>query len=145
MLTQESLHEFRTAWLPNITDHGLTHLADLLEKGSPFLIHGSFTRAVPQGCLATHIAWNHPRTTHLTQEAGNMWLMHVAGLNPATSHVIREWDRASCNDFEVRAELLHLVREEKENRTTETQKHGGQPTKPNTTVIPRAKKPVCCG
>src|SRR5712692_11560727 len=83
MLSKESLHEFRSAWLPNITDEGLQHLADLLGKASPLLIHGSFTRAVPQGCLATHIAWNHPRTTHLTQEAGISWLHHVAGLNPA--------------------------------------------------------------
>jgi hypothetical protein len=112
MLSQHSLDEFRSAWLPNITDHGIKHLVRLLEKGSPLLIHGSFTRAVPQGCLATHIAWNHPSTTHLTQEAGIAWLHHVAGLNPATSHVVRDWDR-SCNcDFEERAELLQLLREE---------------------------------
>src|SRR4051812_39936374 len=62
MLTQASLNEFRSAWLPNITDQGLSRLADLLEKASPLLIHGSFTRVVPQGCLATHIAWYHPQT-----------------------------------------------------------------------------------
>jgi hypothetical protein len=113
MLSQESLNEFRSAWLPNITDEGLDHLIKLLDKASPLLIHGSFTRAVPQGCLATHIAWNHPNTTHLTQEAGIAWLHHVAGLNPATSHVIREWDR-NCNyDFDVRAELLQLLCEER--------------------------------
>jgi hypothetical protein len=112
MLSKESLLEFRSAWLPNITDEGLRHLVSLLEKASPLLIHGSFTRAVPQGCLATHIAWNHPSTTHLTQEAGITWLHHVAGLNPATSHVIREWDQSSCNDFEVRGELLELMRAE---------------------------------
>jgi hypothetical protein len=118
MLSPECLHEFRTAWLPNITDDGLTHIVWLLEKASPLLIHGSFTRALPQGCLATHIAWNHPCTTHLTQEAGITWLHHVAGLNPATSHVIREWDRSCHNDFEVRAELLTLLREERQRRQT---------------------------
>jgi hypothetical protein len=116
MLSQECLHEFRSAWLPNITDNGLSHLVVLLEKASPLLIHGSFTRALPQGCLATHIAWNHPCTTHLTQEAGVTWLNRVAGLNPATSHVIREWDRCRGNDFEVRAELLGLLREEQKRR-----------------------------
>jgi hypothetical protein len=116
MLSQECLHELRSAWLPNITDDGLNHLINLLEKASPLLIHGSFTRAVPQGCLATHIAWNHPCTTHLTQEAGITWLHHVAGLNPATSHVIREWDRARGVDFEVRAELLSLFRAERDRR-----------------------------
>jgi hypothetical protein len=113
MLSQESLHEFRSAWLPNITDEGLGHLIELLDKASPLLIHGSFTRAVPQGCLATHIAWNHPNTTHLTQEAGIAWLHHVAGLNPATSHIIREWDRHCHCDFEVRTDLLDLLREER--------------------------------
>jgi hypothetical protein len=117
MLSPECLHEFRTAWLPNITDDGLNRVAQLLETASPLLIHGSFTRAVPQGCLATQIAWHHPCTTHLTQEAGITWLYHVAGLNPATSHVIREWDRSrGAGDFELRAELLALLREEKKAR-----------------------------
>jgi hypothetical protein len=116
MLSQECLHELHTAWLPNITDNGLAHLVNLLEKASPLLIHGSFTRAVPQGCLATHIAWNHPQTTHLTQEAGISWLHCVANLNPATSHVIREWDRCRASDFEVRAELLTLFRAEQQRR-----------------------------
>jgi hypothetical protein len=116
MLSQECLHEFRTAWLPNISDAGLSHLVDLLEKGSALLIHGSFTRALPQGCLATHIAWNHPCTTSLTQEAGITWLHRVAGLNPATSHVIREWDRCRCNSFEVRKEFLALLQEERRAR-----------------------------
>src|SRR5262249_47327454 len=88
--------EVQRYWLPNITDAGLDHLIELLEKGSPLLIHGSFTRAVPMGCLATHVAWNHPRTAHLTMDAGICWLNHVAGLNPATSHVIRAWD--GCGD-----------------------------------------------
>src|SRR4051794_20044994 len=113
MLSQLALHEFHSAWLPNINDEGLNHLVNLLEKSSPLLIHGSFTRAMPQGCLATHIAWHHPVTTNLTQEAGVAWLNQVAGLNPATSHVIREWDQHGCSDFEIRAELLELLREER--------------------------------
>jgi hypothetical protein len=116
MLSQECLHEFRTAWLPNISEDGLSHLVDLLEKASPLLIHGSFTRALPQGCLATHIAWNHPSTTHLTQEAGISWLHNVAGLNPATSHVVREWDLARHNDFETRSQFLSMLREERGHR-----------------------------
>lgn len=118
MLSQHSLNEFRTAWLPNITDDGLKHLMELLEKNSPLLIHGSFTRAVPQGCLATQIAWRHPATTHLTQEAGVDWLHHVVGLNPESSHVVREWDQHRCCDFEVRTQLLELMREEHGRRQT---------------------------
>jgi hypothetical protein len=118
MLSKECLNEFRTAWLPNISPDGLSHLVELLEKASPLLIHGSFTRALPQGCLATHIAWNHPCTTHLTQEAGITWLHNVAGLNPATSHVVREWDQAQHNDFETRSQLLGLLREERRDRET---------------------------
>jgi hypothetical protein len=116
MLSQDSVRELRSAWLPNITDAGLDRLIELLEQGSPLLVHGCFTRAVPQGCLATHAAWHHPRTTHLTLDAGINWLHHVAGLNPATSHVIREWDRGGCRDLETRFELLRLLKEEQAAR-----------------------------
>ena len=116
MLSQESLRELRHSWLPNITDEGLGRLIDLLEKGSPLLIHGSFTRAVPMGCLATHVAWNHPRTCHMTLDAGVNWLTHVAGLNPGTSHVIREWDRALPCNYEVRAELLGILKDNRLER-----------------------------
>jgi hypothetical protein len=113
MLSAECVRELKNSWLPNITDTGLDRLIDLLERGSPLLIHGSFTRAVPMGCLATHIAWNHPRTARHTLDAGICWLNHVAGLNPATSQVIREWDRCADCDFEVRAELAAAFRAER--------------------------------
>ncbi|MCI0460139.1 MAG: hypothetical protein L0Z62_24570 [Gemmataceae bacterium] len=111
MLSQECVRELNTSWLPNLTDEGLDRLIDLLEKGSPLLIHGSFTRVVPMGCLATHAAWHHPRTCHLTLDAGITWLNRVAGLNPATSHVIREWDRCGAQNWEMRADLLTLFKE----------------------------------
>jgi hypothetical protein len=116
MLSQECVRELQSAWLPNVTDAGLDHLIDLLEKGSPLLVHGSFTRAIPMGCLATHAAWNHPRTAHLTLDAGITWLHRVAGLNPATSHVIREWDACGSSNWEVRAELLRYFKEERQRR-----------------------------
>jgi hypothetical protein len=116
MLSPECLRELKNSWLPNITDTGLNRLIDLLERGSPLLIHGSFTRAVPMGCLATHIAWNHPRTERHTLDAGICWLNHVAGLNPATSQVIREWDRSAECDYEIRAELAAIFRAERQNR-----------------------------
>ncbi len=116
MLPLECVRELRASWLPSITDSGLDRLIELLEKASPLLIHGSFSRAVPMGCLATHAAWNHPRTCRLTIDAGIRWLHHVAGLNPATSHVIREWDRRGAQDWEMRAELIALFREERQKR-----------------------------
>ncbi|MCS7045869.1 MAG: hypothetical protein NZO58_05895 [Gemmataceae bacterium] len=116
MLSHECLREWRTAWLPNISDAGLDRLIDLLEKASPLLIHGSFTRALPMGCLATHIAWHHPATEHLTVEAGIQWLHQVAGLNPATSHVIREWDRRGAMDYEMRSVLLEELKEHRRQR-----------------------------
>jgi hypothetical protein len=118
MLSPECLGELRTAWLPNITDAGLDRLVELLEKGSPLLIHGCFTRAVPMGCLASHVAWNHPRTAHLTIDAGINWLFQVAGLNPATSHVLREWDRRGVRDLELRGELLAVLKAERDARQT---------------------------
>ena len=120
MLSKECLGELRSAWLPNITDAGLNRLIDLLEKGSPFLIHGCFTRSVPMGCLATHVAWNHPETEHLTADAGITWLHRVACLNPATSHVIREWDCRSSQNWEVRSEFLQTLKEEREARGQKT-------------------------
>src|SRR5207248_748229 len=70
----------------------------------------------PMGCLATHAAWHHPRTQHLMQEAGIAWLTRVAGLNPATSLVIREWDTRAGADWQARAELLKLFCDERESR-----------------------------
>src|SRR5713226_4019561 len=113
MLPPECLGELRSAWLPNMSDAALDRLVDLLEKGSPLLIHGCFTRAVPMGCLATHVAWNHPRTAHLTLDAGITWLHRVARLNPATSQVIREWDTQGSHDWEMRAELVAILEQER--------------------------------
>ena len=120
MLSQNCVRELRSAWLPNITDAGLNRLIELLEKGSPLLIHGCFTRAVPMGCLATQAAWNHPRTAHLTLDAGITWLHCVAGLNPATSYVIREWDSRGSQNWEVRSELLAIFRDERQRRQQKT-------------------------
>src|SRR6266478_4191532 len=116
MLSPECVHELRAFWLPNMTDAGLDRLIDLMEKGSPMLVHGCFTKAVPMGCLASHVAWNHPRTEHLTIDAGISWLHNVAGLNPATSRVLREWDRRGARDIELRAALLAVLRAEWEAR-----------------------------
>jgi hypothetical protein len=116
MLSNQCLHELQTSWLPNISDAGLDRVIELLEKGSPLLIHGSFTRALPMGCLATHVAWNHPATAHLTLDAGICWLHRVANLNPATSHVIREWDRCGAVDYEVRFQLLEAFKEHRQTR-----------------------------
>src|SRR5438128_5830047 len=124
MLSQNCLEELHSAWLPNLTDAGLDRLIDLMEKGSPLLIHGSFTRALPMGCLATHAAWHHPRTAHLTVDAGINWLHLVAGLNPATSNVIREWDCAGRHGLEVRFELLRLFKEEQVARRRAEQPAG---------------------
>jgi hypothetical protein len=121
MLSPECVQELRSSWLPNITTDGLDHLIDLLEKGSPLLIHGCFTRTVPMGCLATHAAWHHPRTAHLTLDAGITWLHRVAELNPATSLVIREWDRCASSNWEVRAALMKFFKEEREARRGDRQ------------------------
>jgi hypothetical protein len=122
MLSPECLGELRKAWLPNMTDSSLERLANLLEKGSPLLIHGCFTRAIPMGCLATHIAWSHPRTSHLTIDAGITWLHRVAGLNPATSHVLQEWDRRGAQDLTLRAELCSAFRTELASRRAPARK-----------------------
>jgi hypothetical protein len=119
MLSRQCLEELRSSWLPHITDAGLDRLIDLLHTGSPLLVHGCFTRAVPMGCLATHVGWHHPRTAQLTQDAGITWLCRVAGMNPATSTVLREWDQCGPHSLEVRGELLAFFREERDRRQVE--------------------------
>jgi len=79
-----------------MTDAGLDRLIDLMEKGSPMLVHGCFTKTVPMGCLASHVAWNHPATSHLTVDAGINWLHRVAGLS---EHYELHVGRDAVNDF----------------------------------------------
>lgn len=108
--------EFTTAWLPHVTDDGLGRITELLERASPLLIHGAFSKAIPLGCLASHVAWNHPETCHLSYEAGVSWLSRVAGLNPATSRVVLAWDAAGVGDFELRSALLAACHQEQDRR-----------------------------
>lgn len=128
-----AIAEFRVAWLPHITDDGLSRIIELLEKGSPLLIHGAFTRALPMGCLASHIAWNHPRTCHYHHEAGILWLSRVAGLNPATSAVILAWDRQS-GDYALRSELLEECRLEQQRRAAGWPR-AATPANPDTVAV----------
>jgi hypothetical protein len=116
MLFAPCLKELRDGWFPHTTDPGLDRLIGLLESGSPLLIHGAFTRAMPMGCLATHIAWNHPETAEFTMDAGIAWLTRVAGLNPATSQVIRAWDCGGQNDWDLRQALLAACKDERDRR-----------------------------
>jgi hypothetical protein len=120
MASPAAVAEFRAAWLPHMTDDGLGRLIDLLGKASPLLIRGAFTSAMPMGCLATHIAWNHPTTCRLQHEAGVVWLSKVAGLNPATSAVILAWDRPDAGNFEIRSELLTACLDEQARRRAAT-------------------------
>jgi hypothetical protein len=111
MLPAEVVHELQESWLPHASRAGLDRVIDLLEKGSPLLLSGRFTEVLPRGCLATHIAWHHPAVGHRTYDAGILWLTRVAGLNPATSAVIREWDRRGSQDWGFRSELLAVLKE----------------------------------
>jgi hypothetical protein len=118
MLPADFVNELRTAWLPKVSDAGLERVIDLLEKGSPLLMSGRFTGAAAMGCLATHIGWHDAVVGHRTDDAGILWLTRVARLNPATSHVIREWDRHGPQEWTFRGELLTLLRDEKNQRAT---------------------------
>jgi hypothetical protein len=111
MLPAAVVHELRESWLPNVSSDGLDRVIDLLEKGSPLLLSGRFTDTLPRGCLATHIAWHHPAVSHRNVDAGILWLSRVAGLNPATSHVIREWDRRGPQDWAFRRDLLEILKD----------------------------------
>ena len=116
MLCTDPLAEFRTRWLPHVTDAGLTRICRLLTDASPLLVHGTFSRVEPMGCLASHIAWNHPVTAELHDDAGIRWLAKVARLNPATSAVIVAWDKDGVADRELRDGLLVECRAEQDRR-----------------------------
>ncbi len=116
MVSTNYVEEFEQCWLPQITNAGLNRLIELLEKGSPFLTHGSFHSGPLRGCLATHIAWNHPQTCYLDEDAGVFWLTKIAHLNPATSKVILSWDELGQANWYMRMELVRLLRMEKEHR-----------------------------
>ena len=80
MLSPECLGELRAAWLPHIPDAALDRLCDLLDKGSPLLISGCFTKALPMGCLASHIAWHHPMTCEQTVDLATIHAMQVEAI-----------------------------------------------------------------
>jgi hypothetical protein len=120
MPSTSCVQELRAAWLPHLTDGALERLIELLDQESPLLIAGCFEKALPMGCLATHAAWHHPQTAHLDYDAGIAWLACVAGLNPATSHVIREWDRVGPRDWALRHTLLTELRAEQAARRAES-------------------------
>lgn len=116
MLSGDFIQELRTNWLPHVSDSGLDRVIELLEKGSPLLVNGRFTSALPMGCLASHIGWHHPAVSHRNVDAGVLWLTKIARLNPATSHVIRSWDCQGPQDWCFRAELTELLRDAREAR-----------------------------
>jgi hypothetical protein len=116
MMSPSYIDELRRDWFPHTTDAGLNRVIELLDRGSPLLIHGAFTRTVPMGCLATQIAWHHPVTSRLNEDAGIWWLTRLAGLNPATSQVLRMWDETHALDWAFRDELLTAFREERLRR-----------------------------
>lgn len=111
--------ELREGWFPHTTDSGLKRLIGLLESGSPLLVHGAFTKSLPMGCLATHIAWHHPVTHQMTHDAGVIWLSHIAGLNPATSSVIRAWDEGGVTNWDLRNVVLDACRSEWKSRASQ--------------------------
>lgn len=118
MLSKECAIELRELWFPHLSDSGLHRLIELLEKGSPTLLHGCFTKTNTMGCLATQAGWHHPRTCQLQHDAGVVWLQQIVGLHPGRSRVIAEWDARGSQDFELRQDLLAIFFEEKQKRQT---------------------------
>jgi hypothetical protein len=116
MLPGDCVSELRSRWFPNMTDAGLSRLIELLDSASPLLVHGKFTGVLPMGCLASHIGWHHPQVCHRTTDAGILWLTRIAGLNPATSKVILEWDKSGVQCWPVRQQLADLFRAERSRR-----------------------------
>ena len=117
MVSPDIIREFRDRWLPHVTDSGLARIIELLETNSPLLIHGLFQQAPPLGCIATQVAWHHPKTAHFSEEAGIQWLSRIVKLNPATSKVIIAWDKSCQTDWELRGLLLRECQREHQIRS----------------------------
>lgn len=112
------IDELNHRWFPGVTDTALDQVIRLLESASPLLVSGCFCKVPPQGCLATQIAWHHPRTRHLMHDAGIVWLDRIANLSPVTSSVLTYWDARGSEDVGYRHFLLDMFRGEKERRQT---------------------------
>ena len=122
MVSQQAsaIQEFRDRWLPNATDEGLNELLELLDNESPMLMRRHWTTKTNDvsdfaiGCLATHVAWHHPKTEHLHAAAGFEWLRQVVGLDTRAepSYVINAWDRGEP----MAPVLVELIKEELQRR-----------------------------
>jgi len=119
-LTDPFIRELERNWFPGTTDAALNHLLKLLESASPLLVHGCFTQFPPQGCIATQIAWHHERTTHLSHDAGIVWLDQIAKLSPISSIVLSTWDILGSRDIGLRHALIEQVRSERRRRLRST-------------------------
>jgi hypothetical protein len=118
-LSDEAVCEFRTHWLPNLTNPALERLITLLERNDPRLIRSHWTDGRVMGCLATQAAWNDARADEFGERAGARWLSRVAGIAPMHSKVVRDWDQSTEHPFDawqVRGQLLTMLCEEQESR-----------------------------
>lgn len=113
---QSVMDELSHRWFPGAVDSAVDQVIRLLESASPLLISGCFCKLPPQGCLATQIAWHHPKTSHLGHDAGIVWLDRIANLSPVTSHVLTYWDARGAQDVAFRHLLLDQFRGEKARR-----------------------------
>ncbi|HUG94407.1 MAG TPA: hypothetical protein VML55_26485 [Planctomycetaceae bacterium] len=118
-LTDDAVREFRTHWLPSMTDAALGRLITMLERNDPRLVRNTWTGGSVMGCLATQAAWNDARADEFGVRAGPRWLYRVAGIAPMHSNVVRDWDQSIEHPFDawqVRGQLLAMLREEHESR-----------------------------
>ena len=110
------MDELHHRWFPGAMDGAIDQVIRLIEAASPLLVSGYFCKLPPQGCLATQIAWHHPKTCHLNQDAGIVWLDRVANLSPVTSHVLTFWDARGSSDLAYRHFLLDQFKSERSRR-----------------------------
>ena len=140
MLSSRVVEELRRSWLPNMTDSGLMRVIELLEKGSPILIQGDWCHGPVMGCLASHAAWHHPMTMRLGADAGGVWLAFIVGIDPRESQVLQSWDCSAPHDWQTRAELCAIFREELESRMANGRGHESAERKPQEWHDPCSKR-----
>jgi len=115
MLPQDCLANLNHAGCRTSPMPGSIASSNCWKKEVRFLIHGSFSRAMPIGCLATHIAWHHPATEQTTLSRRAMAQPRGRAQSGQLTGHSRMGSGQECN-WEVRQDLLGVFKEHREVR-----------------------------
>ena len=126
LLSRSAKHEFRTAWLPHISDLALGRLAVSLETHDPRLLHDDFGHSDGGGCLEVQCMMYHPGRLELERQypmftemdrgyyqvLAYHWMVEIVGIDPSKSVFLAEWEasgRDPSTKQDIELSLLTVV------------------------------------